>query len=129
MTGLDKTRRIAIADASESFRAAAATYVAGLPGYELAGAAPALEALALIESVRPDVLLLDLGLAPARALEFVRQVKAAPRAPAVIALTLFHSDEMEAQAGAAGADALVGKESFVTGLARALVKLFPAAAV
>jgi DNA-binding NarL/FixJ family response regulator len=119
-------RRIAIADDSPAFLAAAANYVSELPGYVLAGTAPsASAALALVESVAPDVLLLDLGLAPMRGLDMVRRVKACQQAPAVIALALFHSEEAALQARSAGADALVGKEAFVSGLAEVLPRLFP----
>ena len=44
---------------------------------------------------------------------------------AVVALALFHTPETLAAAKRAGADALVGKESFVAGLGAALASLFP----
>jgi DNA-binding NarL/FixJ family response regulator len=120
-------RRIAIADDSPAFLAAAAGYVADLPGYVLAGTAGRTgDALQLVESVAPDVLLLDLGLSPVRGLEMVRRVKASRLAPFVIALALFHSDETAAEARIAGAEALIGKEAFVSGLAEVLPRLFPA---
>lgn len=120
-------KRVAIADDSPAFLAAAASHVASLPGFVLAGTSgTARQALALVESVMPDVLLLDLGLVPQRGLELVRRVKAGPRAPAVVALALFHTPETLAAAKRAGADALVGKETFVAGLGDALASLFPA---
>ena len=123
----DLPKRVAIADDSPAFLAAAASHVASLPGFVLAGTAgTARQALALVESVMPDVLLLDLGLVPQRGLELVRRVKAGPRAPAVVALALFHTPETLAAAKGAGADALVGKETFVAGLGDALASLFPA---
>ena len=119
---------MAIADDSPAFLAAAASHVSGLPGFTLAGTAnSAGDALALVQSATPDVLLLDLGLAPNRALELVRRVKATPGAPAVVALALFHTPEAVAAAKHAGADALVGKERFITGLSQAFEQLFPAA--
>lgn len=120
-------KRVAIADDSPAFLAAAASHVASLPGFVLAGTAgTARQALALVESVMPDVLLLDLGRVPQRGLELVRRVKTGPRAPAVVALALFHTPETLAAAKGAGADALVGKETFVSGLGDALASLFPA---
>ncbi|MBV8030397.1 MAG: response regulator [Betaproteobacteria bacterium] len=120
------SRRVAIADDSPAFLAAAANYIASLPGFELAGTANnALDALVLVESATPDLLLLDLGLMPSRGLELVRRLKSSPRPPAIIALALFHAEETRAQARAAGADALIGKEAFVTGLAEVLPQLFP----
>jgi len=118
--------RIAIADDSPAFLTAAANYIADLPGFVLAGTADtALQAPGLVSSAGPDVLLLDLGSPPVRGLEMVKRVKAEPGAPAVVAMTLFHTPEAAAAASLAGADALVGKESFVIGLAQALARLFP----
>ncbi len=124
MAKLQVVRRIAIADDSPAFLAAAAGYIASLPGCTLAGtASSALDALVLIESAAPDLLLLDLGLAPTRGLEMVRRIKASPSAPAIVALTLFYTEETALQARRAGADALIGKEAFVTGLGEVLSRL------
>jgi DNA-binding NarL/FixJ family response regulator len=118
-------RRIAIADRSPAFLAAAANYVAALPGYALVGTATdAADLVVLVETAVPQVLLLDLGVAPARGFSAIRRIKALPRSPAVIALALFYSDEMATEARAAGADALVGKEAFVSGLGEALDRIF-----
>jgi len=122
----ERLRRIAIADASPAFRSAAANFVSDLPGYTLAGTSDtAMQALSLVNSAGADVLLLDLGTPPVRGLEMVRRVKAEPGAPAVVAMTLFHTPEAAAAASRAGADALVGKASFVAGLRDALARLFP----
>jgi len=129
MGDIHRPCRIAIADDSPAFAAAAADYVAGMPGYVLAGTAEnAGQAVALVRAVAPDVLLLDLGPAPARGLDVVREVKAVPGAPAVVAMTLFHSPEAAAAARRAGADGVVGKEAFVSGLTQILAALFPAKA-
>ena len=119
-----RLRRIAIADSSPFFLTAAANYVSHLPGFVLAGTSD--DALTLVSTAGPDVLLLDLGSPPMRGLEMVKRVKAEPGAPAVVAMTLFHTPEAAAAASRAGADALVGKESFVPGLRAALARLFPA---
>jgi DNA-binding NarL/FixJ family response regulator len=125
---LEPTRpcRIAIADDSPAFVSAVTAYIAQLPGYVLAGkAAAAADAVALVAGAAPDLLLLDLGSAPARAVELIRTVKALSAAPAVVAMTLFHTPEAEAAAMRAGAHALLGKESFVAGLTAVLAGLFP----
>lgn len=117
-------RRIAIADRSAAFLAAAASYVASLPGYALVGTATdAVDVVALVETAVPQVLLLDLGVTPSRGFGTIRRVKALPRAPAVIALSLFYSDEIAIEAKAAGAEALVGKDGFVSGLTLVLGQL------
>jgi DNA-binding NarL/FixJ family response regulator len=127
MEEVTRLRKVAIADDSPAFLAAAANYVATLPGFMLAGiASTAPQTLALVESATPDVLLLDLGLGPKRGLELVQQVKAAPSAPAVVALALFDTPEALAAAKRAGADELVGKERFIAGLSQVLARLFPA---
>jgi DNA-binding NarL/FixJ family response regulator len=128
MEEITRLRKVAIADDSPAFLAAAANYVASLPGFMLAGiASTAPQTLALVEASTPDVLLLDLGLGPKRGLELVQRVKAAPAAPAVVALALFDTPEALAAAKRAGADELVGKESFIAGLSQALARLFPSA--
>jgi DNA-binding NarL/FixJ family response regulator len=127
MPSQNAPRRVAIADDSPAFLAAAAAHVAGLPGYVVAGTAnSAAQALDLVGAAMPDVLLLDLGLGPRRGLDLVRRLKAFPMAPAVVALTLFHTPETDAAARHAGADALVAKESFIASLGDALSRLFPA---
>jgi SARP family transcriptional regulator, regulator of embCAB operon len=123
-----RLRKVAIADDSPAFLAAAANHVASLPGFTLAGIAnSAPQALALVASAAPDVLLLDLGLGRKRGLELVQQLKASAAPPAIVALSLFNTPEALAAAKRAGADALVGKESFISGLSLALAELFPAA--
>jgi DNA-binding NarL/FixJ family response regulator len=122
----ERVRRIAIADSSPAFLSAAANYINHLPGYTLAGTSnTAMQALTLVSSAGPDVLLLDLGSPPVRGLEMVKRVKAKPGAPAVVAMTLFHTPEAAAAASRAGADALLGKESFIAGLRDVLARLFP----
>jgi DNA-binding NarL/FixJ family response regulator len=122
-----RARRIAIADDSPRFVDAAARYIAALPGYAIAGTAhAAAHAVGLVLSSAPDILLLDLGAAPARGLELLRRVTALPGAPAVVAMTLFHSPDAAAAAIHAGAAGLVGKDGFVSGLTEILAALFPA---
>ena len=122
-----RARRIAIADDSPRFAEAAASYVAALPGYGLAGTAhTSAHAVGLVLASAPDVLLLGLGAAPARGLQVLRRVTSLPAAPAVFAMTLFHSPEAAAAARAAGAAGLVGKDAFVSGLSQLLAALFPA---
>jgi len=120
-----RLRKVAIADDSPAFLAAAANYIATLPGFTLAGTATtAPQTLALVESSAPDVLLLGMG---PKSGELLQKVKAAPAAPAVVALSLFDTPEALAAAKRAGADEHVGKASLMAGLCAALKRLFPAA--
>src|SRR5258708_23833837 len=85
-----RLRKVAIADDSPAFLAAAANHVASLPGFMLAGiASTAHPTLAVVESATPDVLLLDLRLGPGRGLGLLQRVKAAPISPPLLALRLF----------------------------------------
>ena len=121
-----RARRIAIADDSATFVEAAARHMAALPGFALAGTASAsARAVGLVQSTAPDVLLLGLGAAPARSLALLRRIKALPHAPAVIAMTLFHTPEAAEAAMRAGAAGLVGKDGFIAGLAQVLARLYP----
>ncbi|HEX2198391.1 MAG TPA: hypothetical protein VHG88_07205 [Burkholderiales bacterium] len=108
--------RIAITDDSPAFLAAASDYVARLPGCVIADPDAA------------DLLLLDLGPAPARRLDAVHAASALPGAPVVIGMTLFYSPEAAAAARRAGAAGLIGKDAFVSGLTQVLAALFPAKA-
>ena len=129
MEEMTPTRRVAIADGSSQFLAAAATYVATLPGFTIAGTARTEpQTVELVESSKPDVLLLDLGIGSRRGLDIVRRLKSVPAAPLIIALSLFYTPEALAAVRRAGADELVGKERFIDGLARAFARLFPNAA-
>src|SRR5205085_10222827 len=96
MQEASRPRKVAIADDSPAFLAAAANYIATLPGFTLAGTATtAPQTLALVESSAPDVLLLGMG---AKRGELLQKVKAAPAAPAVVALSLFDTPEALAAA-------------------------------
>jgi DNA-binding NarL/FixJ family response regulator len=122
-----RARTIAIADDSATFLEAAARYIAALPGYTIVGTVETTaHAIGLVLACAPDVLLLDLGPAPARGMELVRRVRALPAAPLVVAMALFDSPGTAAAAVNAGAAGLVGKEAFVSGLTQLLARLFPA---
>jgi DNA-binding NarL/FixJ family response regulator len=129
MEEMTQNRRVAIADDSPAFLAAAVNYVSSLPGFTVAGTARTEpQTVELVESSKPDVLILDLAIGRRRGLEIVRKVKAGPAAPVIVALSLFYSPEALAAVRRAGADELVGKERFIDGLARAFARLFPSAA-
>jgi DNA-binding NarL/FixJ family response regulator len=128
MDEMTRTRRVAIADDSPTFLGAAATYVSTLPGFTIAGTARTEpQTVELVESSKPDVLLLDLGIGPRKGLDLVRRLKASPAAPLIVALSLFYTPQALAAARRAGADDLVGKERFIAGLSQAFARLFPGA--
>jgi DNA-binding NarL/FixJ family response regulator len=126
MNETTRARRVAIADDSPAFLDAAATYVATLPGFTVAGTARTEpQTVELVQSAMPDVLILDLGIGRRKGLDLVRRLKATPTAPLIVALSLFYSPQALAAARRAGADELVGKERFIPGLSQAFARLFP----
>src|SRR5438046_2654452 len=113
----ERTRRIAIADDSPAFVAAAADYIASLPGYGLAGTVQTVsQALTLVENALPDVLLLGLGerLAerlPCRRVQRIprhRVAQIADRALVLAGLRVLHAQrEAQQRAVARGAEQLL----------------------
>ena len=80
-------------------------------GYEVHTAADAEEALALLETVRPRLILMDLQLPGLDGLELTRQLKADPatREIAVVALTAYAMQGDEQKALDAGCDGYLAK--------------------
>ena len=94
--------RIIVLDGNPGFADAAQRFIEQLPGYVHATG---------------DVVLVDLGLA---GLDLARRLKRGSPSLRVIALALFPTPELIAEAGRAGIDAVVSKEAFAEELPRAL---------
>lgn len=86
--------RVLVLDRDPAFVAAATRFLERLPGYT---------------RVAADVVLVDLGLA---GLELARRVKLGNPAMRVIALALFPTPELIAEAARLGLDGVVSKEAF-----------------
>ncbi len=97
--------RILVLDANPDFVAAATRFVERLPDCVRAAA---------------DVVLLDLGLA---GLDLARRIKEGNPALAVIALAMFPTPELVAEARRMGIDAVIAKEFFADELPQALARL------
>lgn len=95
-------QRVLILDGNAGFVTAAKRFVERMPGCTLAAA---------------DVVLVDLGLA---GLELAQRLKAGNPALIVMALALFPTPELLAEAERAGIDALISKEAFADELPQAL---------
>jgi DNA-binding NarL/FixJ family response regulator len=74
------------------------------------------EAIALVEPLRPDLVLLDLDLAGRSSLPIVRLIKAHVPPPWVIIVSLHDQEEYLASAREAGADGFVTKSYLATEL-------------
>ena len=84
------------------------------------------EALRLLDALQPALLLLDLELPEVDGLTVLRQVKARPRPPRVVVVTMHDQEEFRAAAIDAGADGFVAKGSFTTALVPLIRCLFRA---
>ena len=82
-------------------------------------------AFARIAADRPDAVLMDLVMPGIGGLAAIKRIKALVGPPAIIVVTLHDSDEMRAQAAAAGADAFVPKIRVANDLLPTLAALFP----
>ncbi len=82
-------------------------------------------AFARIAADRPDAVLMDLQMPGIGGIAAIKRIKELLGPPAIIAVTLYDTDDMRAQASAAGADAFVPKSRVATELLPALLTLFP----
>jgi CheY-like chemotaxis protein len=102
--------RILVIDDDRLFRAPATT-VLRQAGYEVECASSGEEALRLLESARPDLVLLDLMMPGMGGLEFLRRLRADTRWAAVPVIVL-----------SAGSDGAQGTEAFNLGARACLLK-------
>lgn len=96
--------RIIVLDGNPGFAGAARRFIERLPGYAAA---------------QGDVVLVDLGVA---GLDLARRVKRSNPSLVVIAVALFPTPELLAEAERAGIDAVVSKEGFAEELPAALAR-------
>ena len=103
------------------FRRGLAGLLESLPDVEVAGlAGDGDEALRMLETIRPDVVLMDLNLPTISGVEATRQVCARPEPPAVLALTMLDDDATIVAAMRAGARGYVLKGATGEEIAAAL---------
>lgn len=109
----DSTRiAIMIIDDHPVVRAGLASMLSTQPGIEVVGSASAgLEALALLEKIVPDVVLLDLRMPGMSGLEVIRAINSRHNPPRIIVLTSFDTDEDIYQSVGAGAQGYVLKDT------------------
>lgn len=104
--------RIMIIDDHPVVRAGLASMLSTQPGIEVVGSASsALEALALLEAIAPDIILMDLRMPGMTGLEAIRAINARQDPPRIIVLTSFDTDEDIYQSVSAGAQGYVLKDT------------------
>ena len=125
----EETPRILVVDDQQDFVDLVLDTLKGLvPGARVEGACGGYEALLLIGSFQPTLLLLDLRMPGLDGFEVCRRVKEAPttRATTILAMTGFDDQEAEQLAMTCGADAFVSKGAGLTALGRQITALLDA---
>jgi DNA-binding NarL/FixJ family response regulator len=102
--------RVAVVDDQEMIRAGLRTIVDAHPDLIVVGeGADGFSALALLDTVEVDVLLLDLRMPGMDGVEVIRRVRRGEHDPRILVLTTFDEDENVLVAIRAGADGFLGK--------------------
>lgn len=104
--------KVGIVDDDPLVRSALGLMLGGQADIEVVGeATDGQEAVALVRTVAPDVVLMDIRMPRVNGLEATRRLLADDRAPHVIVLTTFGADEYVVDALAAGADGFLLKDT------------------
>jgi two-component system invasion response regulator UvrY len=115
------TVRVVVADDRAPFRAAARTVLGAAPGFELVGeASSGEEALEVVASVRPDLVLMDVAMAGMGGIEAARAISASHPATTTILVSTYREEELPAEARTCGAAAYLNKADFDRGRLRDL---------
>lgn len=98
MTVPPKPCRVLVADDQDAFRAAAASVVAETPGFELCGETALCGAVAaLVDLLAPDVILLDVRMPDADALDLAADLRRDRPALVVVLVSAFSRDDVPAE--------------------------------
>lgn len=106
------TIRVALVDDDPLVRSALALMLGGQPDLEVVGeAGDGREGLALVERLRPDVVLMDIRMPRLDGLAATKAMHERSEPPRVIVLTTFDADEHVVEALAVGADGFLLKDT------------------
>ncbi|MCG7526875.1 response regulator transcription factor, partial [Streptomyces sp. OfavH-34-F] len=104
--------RLLIIDDDPLVRAGLALMLGGADDIDIVGeGADGSEAAALVERLRPDVVLMDIRMPVMDGLSATELLRARPDAPEIVLLTTFHADEQVLRAIRAGAAGFVLKDT------------------
>ena len=118
--------RVLIVDDQIPFREASHMVVEMTDGFEVVGEADNGEqALAMVDELRPDLVLMDVQMPIMDGIEATRRISALPEAPVVLVMSTHESGDYRGVAEAAGAVRFVPKSQFDMDI---LVEMWEAAA-
>jgi two-component system invasion response regulator UvrY len=104
---------VVVADDQAPFRRAATAVLGAMPGFELLGeACSGEEAVALTESLGPDLVVMDIQMPGIGGIEATRQIAAAGAGTLVMLVSSYRERDLPADARSCGAAAYVHKEDF-----------------
>jgi two-component system invasion response regulator UvrY len=113
--------RVLTVDDQAVFRAAAREVIEATPGFDALGdAASGAEALAIAETVQPDLVLMDVRMPEMDGVETTRRLLAARPGAVVVLISFEDPDDVDAIAQACGAVASVRKQDFCPAMLRKL---------
>ncbi len=100
-----KPIRVVLVDDSAVVRERIAALLTAQPGVEVVGqATEALGGLAFCQALRPDVMILDIGLPGPSGIELLKAIKQQNQAPVVVMLTNHNSQQMRSKCFELGAE-------------------------
>lgn len=116
--------RVLLVDDVAAFRAVAKAYLKDIADVTLIGEASCgEEALAQLERLQPDLVLMDVHMKRGNGLDTARRIKARAAHPLVVLFSLQSDDAMRRAALASGADDFFSKSDFLQGVAAALERI------
>ena len=119
-----RTLRLLLVDDHPGFINAAVRHLRKLDWIEIAGmAGNGIEAITQCETLRPDVVLMDLAMPEMGGLQATRLIKAQDNAPYIVIASHFDDAEHREHTLRAGADAFVSKLAYIHGVMPILEQL------
>jgi DNA-binding NarL/FixJ family response regulator len=123
MTGVSEPVRLLLVDDDPLVRAGLSSMLSGAPELELVGAASdGQQAVDAVRDLRPDVVLMDIGMPVLDGVAATAAIRRRAGAPEVVMLTTFGSDEALLRALRAGASGYLLKDAAPTEIVAAVVK-------